>query len=322
MVSVHSCPCLRDPCAFLASCPGAAFGLSGAEFCRDLLNECFAKVLLGNPNTMTTILGKSPTDKLTVEIDRGCSLMPSAVGSHSSQHLKIVASADSFRSCQDPSQAWPVGFGFAVLNASVLVATRRVNQGIRVRLRITYLSVCHILHGVSTRPGRVLPLRKEYVPEQRKPARKKRASLTITQLMYFREIIRSFHIYAVFGICLHAVVCAIGMIIHERWLKFDPAVFQRSCQFPFALDTEIAVYVGVELRFVVGILMIIGHPAADTVWAMIRHGHVPERTVTGVEATHVHLIHTGEGVRLDFLPIAMGCDVEKGLVKDISDKDS
>ena len=275
---------------------------------------------MDNPNTMTTILGKSPADRLTVEIDRGCSLKPSAVGSHS-QHSKIVASADNFRSCQDPSQAWPVGFEFAVLNASVLVATRRVNQGIRGRSRITYLSLCHILHGVSTRPV-TLPLRKEYVPEQRKPAREKRASLTITQLMYFREIIRSFHIYAVFGICLEAVVCAVGMIIHKRWLKFDPTVFQRSCQFPFALDTEIAVYVGVELCFVVGILMIIGHPAADTVWAMIRHGHIAERTVTGVEATHVHLIHTGEGVRLDSLPIAMGCDVEKGLVKDISAKDS
>ena len=67
--------------------------------------------------------------------------------------------------------------------------------------------------------------------------------------------------------------------------------------------------------------MLIGHPAADTIWAMIWHGYVPERTVTGVEATHVHLIHIGEGVAVDSPSIAMGCDVEKGL-KNISAEDS
>lgn len=67
--------------------------------------------------------------------------------------------------------------------------------------------------------------------------------------------------------------------------------------------------------------MLIGHPAADTVWGMIGHGHVPERTISGVEATHVHLIHIGEGVTVNSPSIAMGCDVEKGL-KDVSAKDS
>lgn len=67
--------------------------------------------------------------------------------------------------------------------------------------------------------------------------------------------------------------------------------------------------------------MIIGHPAADTVGPMNWHGHVPERAVTGAEATHVHLIHFGEGVAVDSPSIAMGCDVEKGL-KTISATDS
>lgn len=54
---------------------------------------------------------------------------------------------------------------------------------------------------------------------------------------------------------------------------------------------------------------------------MIWHRHVPERTVTGVEATHIHLIHIGEGVGVDSASIAMGCDVEQWL-RDISAKDS
>lgn len=100
-----------------------------------------------------------------------------------------------------------------------------------------------------------------------------------------------------------------------------PTVLQRPCQFPFPFKTEIAVYVGVEFCFVVGVLMVIGHSAAETVGPMIWHGHVPERTVTGIKANHVHLVHLGEGVGIDCPPIAMGCDVEKGW-KDISAKDS
>lgn len=67
--------------------------------------------------------------------------------------------------------------------------------------------------------------------------------------------------------------------------------------------------------------MIIGHPATNTVGPVIWHGHVPERTVTRVKATHIHLIHVDEGVAEDSPSIAMGCDVEKGW-KDISAKDS
>lgn len=145
--------------------------------------------------------------------------------------------------------------------------------------------------------------------------------MSITQVLKIRKIIGSFQIYAIFGICLHAVVCAVGIVIHKRGFKFHPAILQRPRQFPFAFNTKIAVYVGVEFCFVVVVLMIIGYPATDTVGPMIWHGHVPERTVTGVEATHIHLIHIGEGIAVSYPSNAMGCDFEKSL-KDISAKDS
>ncbi len=130
--------------------------------------------------------------------------------------------------------------------------------------------------------------------------------------MKIRKIIGSFHIYAIFGICLHAVVRAVGVVVYQGGFKFDPTIFQRPCQLPFPFNTEIAVYVSIELCFVVGVLTVVGHPAADTIWAMIWHRHIPERTVTGVEATHVHLVHIGEGIAVDSASIAMGCDVEDG----------
>ena len=73
---------------------------------------------------MDTGVGRALAGRLTVEIGRGCSLKPSAAGSHS--HFEIAASAGSSRAAQDPSQAWRVAFGSAVLNASVLVAKRLV----------------------------------------------------------------------------------------------------------------------------------------------------------------------------------------------------
>ena len=73
---------------------------------------------------MDTGVGRSLAGRLTVEIGRGCSLKPSAADSHS--HFENAASAGNSRAAQDPSQAWPVAFGSAVLNASVLVAKRLV----------------------------------------------------------------------------------------------------------------------------------------------------------------------------------------------------
>ena len=177
----------------------------------------------------------------------------------------------------------------------------------------------YIVHGVITRPG-ILPLSPEHVPEQRKPAGKERASHSITELLEIRKIGGSLQIHAILGIRLHVVVCAIGIVVQRR-LEFEPTVLQRPCQVPFAFETVVAVYVGVELCLVVGVLMIIRHPPADTVGPVIWHRHVAERTVTGVEATHIHLIHLGEGVAVDSPSIAMACDVEKGL-NDISAKES
>ena len=116
---------------------------------------------------MDTGVRKSLAGRLTVEIGHGCSLKPSAAGSN--LHFETAASAGSSRAAQVPSQAWPVAFGSAVLNASVLVAKRLVKRRIGAGVWSTYLSLCHVLQCISTRPT-AFSLRGEYVPKQRKPA--------------------------------------------------------------------------------------------------------------------------------------------------------
>ena len=78
---------------------------------------------------MDTGVRRSLAGRLTVEIGRGCSLKPSAAGSH--LRFEAAASAGSSRTAPDRSQAWPVAFGSAVLNASVLVAKRLVKRRIK-----------------------------------------------------------------------------------------------------------------------------------------------------------------------------------------------
>ena len=74
---------------------------------------------------MTGILGESLTGRLTVEIEYGYSLEPSFEGFHW-WHFDIASSAGNFRAGQDPYQAWPAAFGFAVRCASGLVAIKRI----------------------------------------------------------------------------------------------------------------------------------------------------------------------------------------------------
>lgn len=103
---------------------------------------------------MATALERSLTDRLTVGIDLGCgccSREPSAASFHL-YFVDIAASADNFRADQGPSQAWPAAFGFAVLSATGLVAMRCISWRRRGSVRSTYLSLCNVLHGVSTRP--------------------------------------------------------------------------------------------------------------------------------------------------------------------------
>ena len=91
-----------------------------------MLANVSPSLFLDDQSTKTTILGKSPTSKLTVESYRGCSLKPCAADFRS-WHSEIAASADNFRADQDQPQLYSVAFGFGVLNAAVLVAMRRVN---------------------------------------------------------------------------------------------------------------------------------------------------------------------------------------------------
>lgn len=103
------------------------------------------------------ILRESSTGRLTAGMtDRDCSLKLSAASFHS-QH-SFASSADSLRTGQDPFQAWPAAFDFAALSASGLAAMKWINSRRREKARSTYLSLCHILIGVSTRAG-TLPLR-------------------------------------------------------------------------------------------------------------------------------------------------------------------
>ena len=74
-----------------------------------------------------TIEEESQLGRLTVEIDHGCSLKPSAASFHSWPRSEIAASAGNFQAGRVPSRAWPAAFGCSVLNASGLVAVRCVN---------------------------------------------------------------------------------------------------------------------------------------------------------------------------------------------------
>ena len=76
--------------------------------------------------TTTRILGESLMGRLTVEIEYDYSLGPSFEDLNW-WHSDIASSAGSFRVGQDPSQAWPAAFGFAVRCASGLVAMKRIN---------------------------------------------------------------------------------------------------------------------------------------------------------------------------------------------------
>ena len=148
--------------------------------------------------------------------------------------------------------------------------------------------LCSLLAGL-----RCTALRPVHIPEQRKPIKQKRGTLTVRLGFGRGQIVRSFRVYVFLRIGLHDIVISpVNVAITaRRRLHLDTTVDQGASGIPVLDPQKVIVDVGVETRFIIKLILLATLSWRCAVHPIVHQRHPRHPRHHTVPSIHVHASH-------------------------------